>query len=121
MIPVTNKNYEEFDLNKKELEKKEKNRIELLKNQLRYLNLNKKRILTQSKLLYNLYKEDKLPKNVKDRCCNFLLLEEKCKEYKNILEWNYTFLNDNNAFKRVSLQLFFLYVKIKWDRGCYHG
>ena len=38
--------------------------------------------MLKSKLLYNLYKNDKLPTNVKNRCCNFILLEEKCKECK---------------------------------------
>lgn len=37
--------------------------------------------MTKSKLLYNLYKNKKLPKNVENRCCNFPLLEKKCKEY----------------------------------------
>lgn len=82
MIPVTSKNYEEFDLNKKTEDIKEKHRIILLSNQLRWLTENKKDIMTKSKLLYNLYKSDKLPKNVKERCCNFVLLEEKCNEYK---------------------------------------
>ena len=81
MIPVTNKNYIEFNLSKKTNIKNEKMRIELLNNQLRWLNSNKKRIYTKSRLLYNLYKENKLPKNVKDRCCNFPLLEEKCNIY----------------------------------------
>lgn len=80
MIPVTNKNYVEFDLNKKAINK-EKFRIELMKNQLRWLTNNKKEIYTKSKLLYNLYKNNKLPNNVKERCCNFLLLEEKCIKY----------------------------------------
>ena len=80
MIPVLN-NYIEFDLNKKTSNKKEMFRIELLRNQLRWLTSNKKEIMTKSKLLYNLYKNDKLPKNVKDRCCNFPLLEQKCVEY----------------------------------------
>lgn len=80
MIPVTNKNYVEFDLNKKAINK-EKFRIELMKNQLRWLTNNKKEIYTKSKLLYNLYKNNKLPNNVKERCCNFPLLEEKCKKY----------------------------------------
>ena len=81
MIPVTSNNYVEFDLDKKANENSEMFRIELLRNQLRWLSANKKEINTKSKLLYNLYKADKLPKNVKDRCCNFPLLEEKCKEY----------------------------------------
>jgi hypothetical protein len=77
---VTN-NYEEFDLNKVTSDKKEMKRILLMNNQLRWLTSNKKDIYTKSKLLYNLYKNDKLPKNVKDRCCNFPLLEEKSKDY----------------------------------------
>ena len=81
MIPVTSNNYVEFDLDKKANENSEMFRIELLRNQLRWLTANKKVINTKSKLLYNLYKVDKLPKNVRDRCCNFPLLEEKCREY----------------------------------------
>ena len=81
MIPVTNNNYVEFDLNKKPKGKSEMFRIELLKDQLRWLTANRKEINTKSKLLYNLYKTNKLPENVRDRCCNFPLLEEKCKEY----------------------------------------
>lgn len=81
MIPVTTNNYIEFDLNKKSSDKKEMYRLELLRNQLRWLTANRKEILTKSKLLYNLYKNDKLSKNIKERCCNFLLLEEKCIQY----------------------------------------
>lgn len=83
MIPVTNKNYVEYDLNKKTDDKKEMNRINLLNNQLRWLTSNKKKIYIKSKLIYDLYKNNKLPKNIKDRCCNFPLLEEKCNEYNN--------------------------------------
>ena len=92
MIPVTNKNYEEFDLNKRSKDKKEMFRIDLLRNQLRWLTSNKKNINTKSKLLYNLYKQDKLPKNVKNRCCNFPLLEEKCIEYNKIKFKNTNYL-----------------------------
>ena len=82
MIPV-DKNYVEFDLSKKYEDISKKKRIELLNNQLRWLNENKKEIYFKSKLLYDLYKENKLPNNVRKRCCNFILLEEKCKKYKN--------------------------------------
>lgn len=83
MIPVEKNNYIEFDLNKKTNDENEMFRINLLRNQLRWLTSNKKEVLTKSKLLYNLYKNKKLPKNVEDRCCNFPLLEEKCREYNN--------------------------------------
>lgn len=81
MIPVTSANYTEFDLHKIPETKSEKYRIELLNNQLRWLTVNKKNIYLKSKLLYDLYKTNKLPENVKNRCCNFPFLEEKCKEY----------------------------------------
>ena len=81
MIPVTSDYYIEFDLNKTPNNKNEKYRLELLKNQLRWLTVNKRIIYTKSRLLYTLYIKDKLPKNVKDRCCNYNLLEEKCYEY----------------------------------------
>ena len=81
MVPVTNNNYIEFDLDKTSNNKAEMFRIELLRNQLRWLTTNKKDVNKKSKLLYSLYKANKLPKSVKDRCCNFPLLEEKCKEY----------------------------------------
>lgn len=81
MIPVTNNNYEEFDLNKKTETKSEKNRLELLQNQLRWLTKNKKNIYDKSRLLYEKYKNNKLRENVRKRCCNYILLEEKCNEY----------------------------------------
>ena len=81
MIPVSNNNYKEFDLNKKTNNKSEMFRINLMNNQLRWLTSNKKEIYTKSRLLYNLYKNNKLPNNVRNRCCNFPLLEEKCNEY----------------------------------------
>lgn len=84
MIPVTQSNYEEFNLNKKCNDEKEKKRIILLKNQLRWITDHKKEIMTKSKLLHTLYKNNKLPNNVKKRCCNFILLEEKCNIYKEI-------------------------------------
>lgn len=83
MIPVMDKNYVIFDLNKKTENRAENFRLELLRNQLRWLTANKKEVNTKSKLLYNLYKSNKLPKNVKDRCCNFPLLEEKYRDYNN--------------------------------------
>lgn len=81
MIPVYENNYEELDLNDVGTTLKEQQRMNLLQNQLRWLNSNKKVIYLKSKLLYKLYKTCKLPNNVKIRCCNFPLLENKCKEY----------------------------------------
>ena len=83
MIPVTSNNYVEFDLKKHSANKSELLRIELLTNQLRWLTVNRKKLFTKSRLLYNLYRSNKLHNNIKDRCCNYPLPEEKCTEYNN--------------------------------------
>ena len=61
MIPVKSNNYQEFNLNKE--------------------TKNKEEIYTKSSLLYRLYVSNKLPENVRNRCCNFPLLEMKCEIY----------------------------------------
>lgn len=81
MIPVTKQNYIEFNLKQIPNTKKEKSRLNLLRNQLRWLTSHKKDIYIKSKLLYELYRKNKLPINVKERCCNYVLLETKCKEF----------------------------------------
>lgn len=81
MIPVKSNNYVEFDLGMDSNDKSEMMKINLLRNQLRWLTANKKEIMNKSRLLYNLYKSDKLPNNVRNKCCNFMLLENKCDEY----------------------------------------
>ena len=81
MIPVTFNNYELIDLDKKNLNFTEKKYQKLLKEQLLWLNENYIQIKNKSYKLYSLYINDKLSKNIKDRCCNYPLLEEKCIEY----------------------------------------
>lgn len=81
MIPVNPNNYVEYDLTKKSNNINEMKRINLLKKQLRWLTSNKNDIYFKSYLLYKLYKNNKLPNNVKNRCCNFILLEKKCIEF----------------------------------------
>ena len=79
MIPVTKENYIEFDLNNNdEINNK---RIILMNQQLRWLNKNKNEVYKKSLLLYSLYKNNKLPINVKERCCNYILLEKICIKY----------------------------------------
>ena len=43
---------------------------------------NKSKILKTATKLYEYMLLDKLPNNIKERCCNFKLLEEKAIEYK---------------------------------------
>lgn len=83
MIPVTSKNYQLFDLNTLPSNINELKRQNLLKSQLLWLNKNIKNVKNKAVKLYDKYKNDTLPKGIKERCCNFVFLEEKCKEYNN--------------------------------------
>lgn len=53
----------------------------MLKEQIYWLNRNKDKIYKMSKILYNSYKNNTLSEKIKNRCCNFILLEDKCEEY----------------------------------------
>ena len=53
----------------------------LLSKQLIWLNDNIDLVKNKSKKLYDLYNSNKLNAEIKNRCCNFKLLEEKCYEY----------------------------------------
>ena len=81
MIPVTEGNYTLVDLHKEALTLSELKYQRLLIQQLAWLNSNYHQVKNKSFKLYQLYNNDKLPKNIKSRCCNFKLLEEKCMEY----------------------------------------
>lgn len=81
MIPVNENNYSLVDLNKETLTIAELKYQKLLREQLEWLNANYKQIKSKSLKLYQLYTNGKLPENIRKRCCNFKLLEEKCVEY----------------------------------------
>lgn len=81
MIPVTSNNYELFDLNTIPNDTYELKRQNLLKTQLIWLNKNIKNVKKKALNLYNKYNNNMLPERLKSRCCNFILLEEKCKEF----------------------------------------
>ncbi len=82
MIPVKSDNYEIIDTSVLPQEDNERKRIMLLRTQLYWLNKNKVSIIGKAKKLYNLYVNDLLPNRIAERCCNFVLLEKKCSEYK---------------------------------------
>ena len=84
MIPVKENNYSLVDLSKETLTIAELKYQKLLREQLDWLNANYRQVKNKSFRLYQLYKNEKLPQNIKSRCCDFKLLEEKCVEYKNI-------------------------------------
>ena len=81
MLPVTNKNIIKLDLDKECLTKTEEKYTKLLKEQIYWLNRNDEKLYNRSKKLYDKYISGTLNKNIAKRCCNFKLLEEKCKEY----------------------------------------
>ena len=81
MIPVNEDNYVLINLNKRKLNEQEIKYQNLLKEQLKWLNKNYNQVKNKSFRLYELYNNEKLPQNIKQRCCNFKLLEEKCMEY----------------------------------------
>ena len=81
MIPVTNKNYELLDLDAKPKNRSELKRQILLKAQLRYLNKSYLEIKKKSLILYRLAKSNSLTLKLKNRCCDFILLEQICQKY----------------------------------------
>lgn len=83
MIPVYQDNYKVVDLNKNKdsLTSEEQKYQELLKDQLAWLNKNQQQIRKKAFKLYYLYRNNRLNDNIKSRCCNFLLLQEKCESY----------------------------------------
>lgn len=83
MIPVKTQNYSLVDLNKTNLTIAERKYQQLLKEQLQWLNEHYNQLRSKSFKLYQLYHNERLPKNIRERCCNFKLLEEKCLEYAN--------------------------------------
>lgn len=80
MIPVEN-HYVLLDLDRADLDNKEMQYSKLLKKQLLWLNRNEKQVRGKAEKLYLNHISKKLPKNIYDRCCDFKLLEEKCKLY----------------------------------------
>ena len=81
MLPVTKKNIIKLDLDKECLTKSEEKYAKLLKEQIYWLNRNDEKLYGRSKKLYDKYVNGTLDKSIAIRCCNFKLLEEKCKEY----------------------------------------
>lgn len=81
MIPVMPGNYSLLDLDNMPSNTYDLKRYILLNKQLKWLNKNIKDIKNTAFTLYDLYCNDLLSNNVKLRCCNFKLLEEKCVLY----------------------------------------
>jgi len=81
MIPVTKNNYSLVDLDKETLTISEMKYQKLLRERLAWLNANYYQVKNKAFKLYELYITERLSDNIKSRCCNFKLLEDKCYSY----------------------------------------
>ncbi len=54
----------------------------MLEEQLTFLNNHKADLFKKIILFQNMYRKGHLSDKIRSRCCQFILLEEKCKEYK---------------------------------------
>lgn len=57
--------------------------LNLLNNQLYNIRRKENVILNKALNLYNNYLYGKLPENIRNRCVDFIILEQHSKEYKN--------------------------------------
>lgn len=82
MVPVYNQNIEYVNINDLEnIPIDQLAYVKLLRKQLRWLNRYDNRLYRKSKLLYSKYINNTLNENIYKRCCDFPLLEEKCRIY----------------------------------------
>ena len=81
MIPVKEEYCEVILLYKDIFDDEEQKYQELLKDKFNWLNKHYNQIKNISKKLYDMYNSNKLPSSIKERCCNYKLLEDKCLEY----------------------------------------
>ena len=82
MIPVIDGVYEFIDLYGLDGNNNEKY-LNLLNNQLYNIRRKENVILNKALNLYNNYLYGKLPENIRNRCVDFIILEQHSKEYKN--------------------------------------
>lgn len=85
MIPVQDNNVLIINLDTETLNESEEKYRKLLKKQIYWLNRNSEKVFGRAEKLYKDFINDVLPKNIKDRCCDFRVLEEKCKEYNSTI------------------------------------
>lgn len=83
MLPVCENNIIILDLDNKCVSLDEKKYNKLLKKQIYWLKRNDRLLCAMSRKLYDNYVTGTLNSKIAKRCCNFVLLEEKCCEYNN--------------------------------------
>ena len=87
MIPVLDSEYTYANINLNDIlcDNERKYRI-MLSNQLHWLNRHGINLRYKAKKLYENRVKNTLPERIKDRCCDFQLLEQKCLAYSNVVE-----------------------------------
>ena len=87
MIPILDNEYTYADINiNNALTNAERRYRILLNNQLHWLNRNGINLKYKAKELYANRVNNTLSQRMKERCCDFQLLEEKCLAYSNVVE-----------------------------------
>lgn len=87
MIPVFPEVIEKIDLDKIPNDKAGEDYKSLLVKEILFCSQNRERILKKAHRTYEIYGQNKpYMKEIIDSCCNFPLLEEKCKEYQFLVE-----------------------------------
>lgn len=86
MIPVMHFNVHKIDLNVDISDNRERKYLNLLKKQIFWLNRHSENLYSKSSKLYFGYINNTLNENIRIRCCNFPLLEDKCLEYNSVNE-----------------------------------
>ena len=81
MIPVYDNNILLINLDVESLTETDEKYRKLLKKQIYWLNRNCEKVYGRAEKLYNNYISEKLPINIRNRCCDFKLLESVCEEY----------------------------------------
>lgn len=84
MIPVKANNVEKINLDEKCNTKEDLLYTNLLKSQIFWLNRHGDKMLVKAKALYFDFITNNLKENIKSRCCNFTLLEEKCNSFNRV-------------------------------------
>ena len=120
MIPIPDTEFTFIDTTAPCLTDTELKYQNLLRNQIYWLNRDGISLRARAEKLYNDRKNNKLKFHIADRCCDFILLEEKCIEYikvhealrnvqhidnKENLFFIYDNLNDKNQFENVIVYL----------------
>lgn len=84
MVPVRENNYTLIDLDNDDNQISSIKYNRLLKEQSWWIKDNFSLVQNKARKLYKLYMTGHLAKSVRERCCDFPLLESKCEEYNKV-------------------------------------